>query len=105
MNVWLVMALGGVLTFAIRFSFVWWLGRAEVPSPVRRALRFVPPAVLSAIAAPELALNAGRFDLTAGNIRLIAGLAAILVAAWTKNSLLTILAGLVVLVLLQTFGG
>ena len=71
---------------------------------LRRALHFVPPAVLSAIALPELILRDGRMDLTLDNIRLLAGLAAILVALVSKNSLLTILAGMLVLVLLQILG-
>lgn len=101
MNIWLTMFLAGLLTFGMRFSFVWLLGRYEVPPMLRRALHFVPPAVLSAIALPELILRDGRMALTLDNTRLLAGLAAILVAWISKNSLLTILAGMLVLVLLQ----
>jgi len=42
--------------------------------------------------------------LSLGNSRLLAGLVAIAVAAWTKNSLLTILFGMVALVLFQVLG-
>jgi len=104
MTIWLVVLLGGLVTFGMRFSFVWLLGRLEVPETMRRALRYVPPAVLSAIVFPELFLREGHLDLSLGNSRLLAGLVAIAVAAWTKNSLLTILFGMVALVLFQVLG-
>jgi branched-subunit amino acid transport protein len=52
--------------------------------------------VLAAITLPELVRSEGPLDLSLGNFRLIAGLLAGLVAWRTKNTWLTILAGLVV---------
>ena len=104
MTIWLILLLGGLVTFGIRFSFVYLFGRIEIPVTVRRALHYVPPAVLSAIIFPELFLHYDALDLSLGNTRLLAGIVAILVAAWTKNSLLTILAGMAALLLLQLFG-
>ena len=101
MNIWLVFILGGLLTFGMRYSFIYLLGRFEVPETMRRALRFVPPAVLSAIVIPELVIQSGQIDLSLSNFRLLAGLAAVLVAWKTKNTLLTILAGMVVLLVLE----
>jgi len=48
------MLLGGALTFGMRLSFIYLFGRFEIPATVKQALRFVPPAVLSAIIAPAL---------------------------------------------------
>lgn len=101
MNIWLVMFLGGLLTFGMRFSLIYLFGRFEVPQTMRKALHYVPPAVLSAIIFPELLYPAGGFDLSLGNTRLLAGILSILVAWYSKNTLLTILAGMVALVLLQ----
>jgi branched-subunit amino acid transport protein len=101
MTLWLVLLFGGLITLGMRFSFVWLLGRYEVPPTIRRALRYVPPAVLSAIVVPELFLREDALDLSLGNARLLAGLVVIAVAAWTKNSLLTILAGFVALLVFQ----
>lgn len=103
MNIWLVMVLGGLLTFAMRFSLIYLFGRFEVPEAIRRALRFVPPAVLSAIVLPELFLHGGGFDISLDNHRLLAGLVAVGVAWKTRNTLVTILAGMAVLVALQIF--
>lgn len=101
MNIWLVFLLGGLLTFGMRFTFIYLLGRFEVPETMRRALRFVPPAVLSAIVVPELLVRSGQIDLSWLNFRLLAGAAAVLVAWRTKNTLLTILAGMLVLISLE----
>ncbi len=101
MNLWLTMIAIGMATFAIRFSFIFLFGKIEIPDTVRRALRFVPPAVLTAIIAPELLMPGEAFDLSLGNERLIAGLLAALVAWKTKNIILTILVGMLALYLLQ----
>jgi branched-subunit amino acid transport protein len=101
MSIWLVFLLGGILTFGMRFVFIYLLGRIEIPETLRRALRFVPPAVLTAIVVPELLVRSGQIDLSPSNFRLLAGLAAVLVAWKTKNTLLTILGGMLVLVLLE----
>jgi branched-subunit amino acid transport protein len=94
------MLLGGLLTFAMRFSFIYLFGRIEVPETLRRALRFVPPAVLTAIVAPELLMAQGSIHVGVDNARLVAGVLAVLVAAWSRNALLTIAAGMAALLLL-----
>lgn len=101
MSLLLIFILGGLLTFAMRFSFIYLLGRAELPVSLRRMLRFVPAAVLSALVAPELLMHSGALDLSLGNTRLIAGLLAVVVAWLTKNTLVTILVGMALLVVLQ----
>ena len=101
MNIWLVMLLGGLITFAMRFSLIYLFGRFEVPETMRKALHYVPPAVLSAIVFPELFLHEGTFDLSLENTRLLAGLIAIVVAWFSRNTLITILVGMIALFVLQ----
>jgi branched-subunit amino acid transport protein len=96
-----VLALGGLLTFATRLSFIALLGRVETPDLLRRALRYVPPAVLSAIILPELLVRHGAVDPSFHNPRLLAGLAAAAVALRTRNVLLTIAVGMAALWALQ----
>jgi branched chain amino acid efflux pump len=87
----------GVLTFLTRLSFIALLGRFELPPLAARALRFVPPAVLSAIIFPELLVRGGELQLGWRNPRLLAGLAAALVAWRSRNVFLTIAAGMATL--------
>jgi branched-subunit amino acid transport protein len=102
-NIWLVMVFGGLVTFGMRFSFIYLFGRFHVPETMRKALHYVPPAVLSAIIFPELFLRNGALDVSLENTRLVAGLIAVLVAWFSKNTLLTIIAGMVALFLVQYF--
>ena len=97
MNYWLIIIAMGVVTFGIRLLPIVLLGRIEIPVVVQRALRFVPPAVLSAIIAPELLMPGGQVNLSLGNARLIAGVLATIVAWRTKNVLLTIAVGMIAL--------
>jgi branched-subunit amino acid transport protein len=101
MSVWLTIAAMGIVTYVIRLSVIGAIGRIDIPPLVQRALRYVPPAVLSAIIFPELLRPAGLLDISPGNPRLVAGLLAIVVAWRTRNVLLTIAVGMAALWLLQ----
>jgi len=101
MNVWLLLIGMGIVTYAIRLSLIVLIGRVDVPPLIQKALRFVPPAVLSAIIFPELLRPGGALDLSLGNVRLLAGVLAAGVAWRTKNVLLTIAVGMVALWVLQ----
>jgi branched-subunit amino acid transport protein len=101
-TLWLIIIGMGIVTYAIRLSLIVLLGRVEVPPLVQQALRFVPPAVLSAIVFPELLQPGGTLDISFGNARLFAGVLAALVAWRTKNVLLTIGVGMAALWILQT---
>ena len=103
MNIWLVLLIGGLITFGIRFSFIYLFRKFHIPETVRKALHYVPPAVLSAIVFPELFLSNGTMNLSLGNHRLLAGVVAVAVAWFSKNTLVTIIAGMVALFLLQWF--
>ncbi len=98
---WLLFLGIGLGTFALRFSFIFLFGRLDMPSWLRRALRFVPASVLAALVFPAFTHPAGVFDLSLGNIRLLAGLGAAVVAWRTRNVLWTLLTGMVLLWLLQ----
>lgn len=102
MNPWLTVVLAGLVTFAIRLSFIFLWGRVAVPAWFQRALRFVPPAVLTAIIVPELATWQDRLNLSAANPQLWAGLIAALVAWRTRNVLLTLVVGMAVLLVIQS---
>jgi branched-subunit amino acid transport protein len=105
MNIWLVLILAGLLTFATRLSFILLLERIRTPEWFRRGLRFVPVAVLSAIILPELTSPNGSLFLSWHNPQLLAGAVAILVAWKTKNVLLTIAVGMGALLVFQAVLG
>lgn len=101
MNIWLVILVGGLLTYLTRLSFIFFLGQWELPGWLLRLLRYVPPAVLSALVFIQIFRPDGELYISPGNLRLIAGLVAALVAWRTRNALLTIVIGMLVLLVLQ----
>lgn len=105
MNVFWIMLAAGIITYLTRLSLIVLFGRLNLPDTARRALRFVPPAVLSAIIFPEVFLSDGQLIVGTDNLRLFAAAAAVVVAWRTKNVLLTIAAGMVVLLALQAWFG
>lgn len=99
---WLTILGMGAVTFAVRLLPIVLLERIAMPPLLLRALRFVPPAVLSAIIFPEMLMREGQLALSLDNTRLLAGLIAALVAWRTRNVLLTIGVGMAALWLLQS---
>jgi branched chain amino acid efflux pump len=98
-EIWLILVVAGMLTYLIRLSFIALLGRWSPPGRISRALRFVPPAVLTAILVPELLIRENH--LMPINPRLLAGAVAAVVAWRTKNVILTIAVGMATLLILQ----
>jgi len=91
-----------LVTFGVRYPVLALVGRLTLPGFVLRALRFVPPAVLSAIIFPAVFFPDGdQIQLGLDNPRIIAVIIAGLVAWRSKNLLLTIVVGMVALWVLQ----
>lgn len=95
MNDVILIAGMAAVTFAVRYPVLALMGKIDLPAPVMRMLRYVPPAVLSAISLPAVLYPDGaRLHLGIDNAYLGAGIIAAL-AAWRTNSLLvTIVVGM-----------
>jgi branched-subunit amino acid transport protein len=87
----------GLLTLLLRSSFLLLPERVSLPPLLRRALRYVPAAVLTAIYAPELLVQSGAIDFSMHNPRLLAGVVAIGVAWRLRRTFFTIVAGMLAL--------
>jgi branched-subunit amino acid transport protein len=87
-----------LVTFAMRYPILALMSRASLPPTLLAALKFIPPAVLTAIVIPALLAPSGdRIDLSFTNDYLVAGVITIIVAWRTKNLLLTLGAGMAAL--------
>jgi branched-subunit amino acid transport protein len=104
LTLWLAVAGSGIITFALRLSFIALLGRIELPILLSRALRFVPAAVFTAVVVPLLFYVDGAVEVSLGNERLLAGLAAVLIAWRTRSVPLTLVGGMATLWALQAIG-
>jgi branched-subunit amino acid transport protein len=99
-NLWLVIALAGAGTFAMRLSWLVLLRPDAMPRAAREALRFVMPAVLAAIILPAVLYTTDSGDLSIdalSNERIPAAVIAAIVAWGTRNTWVTIGAGMVAL--------
>ncbi len=97
--VWALFAVAGLVTFALRYSFVRLLGRVEaVPPRLATALRYVPPAVLAALVAPVAVgpgAPGGAGAVGPAVVPRTAAVAVAAVVAWrTESAVATIAAGM-----------
>lgn len=103
--VWVIFILIGVGTFIIRLSFIALMSKVdEVPEGVRKTLRFVPAAVLTAIIVPALLTADNEILISFGNERLLAGIIAAFVAWKTENVIATIGIGMVSVWVFESIG-
>ncbi len=101
LTLWALIVLAGIGTFLMRLSGIQLFGERQMPAALRRPLRFVPAAVISAIVLPAIVYGGPEPGFHLENVRLLAGLIAAVVA-WTSRSVLATLgAGMGSLWLLQ----
>jgi branched-subunit amino acid transport protein len=99
-RIWVAIVFAGIGTYAMRASFLVFAHRlADVPPLVQRVLRQIPPAALASIVVPALLRPEGHVDLF--QPRLVAGLAAVLVAWRTRNIALTLVVGMAIVMLID----
>jgi branched-subunit amino acid transport protein len=103
MNLWLIVLGMGAASFTIRLSMLVFVHHSALPPAFREALRFVTPAIFTAIIAMEVFYPGDENHLNAGigNERLLAALVAAGVAWTTSNVWLTISIGMSALWTLQ----
>jgi branched-subunit amino acid transport protein len=99
---WTIILGGMLVTYATRLSFIALIPQERVPDLIKKALRYVPPAVLATLILPDLLLSDSSLQLGLQNYRLLAGALAALVSWRTKNTWLTIGTGIVALWLLSS---
>lgn len=96
--VWTTIVGVAAVTFGIRFSFIYLLGRLEgVPNRLERALSFVPASVLAALSVPAFFAAGSTQGLSFVDARFVAGVVATAVAWRTEDITATIVAGMATL--------
>lgn len=99
-ELWTIIILLGIGTYAIRFSFLGLIGSRKMPDWVLRHLRYTPVAVLPGLVAPLAVWP----DATGGDLdpaRLLAALATLFVSWWRGNLLWGAVAGVGTLFVLE----
>ncbi|MEJ2758724.1 MAG: AzlD domain-containing protein [Anaerolineales bacterium] len=93
-ELFLILGMAAV-TFGIRFVLFALAELITFPGLVKQSLKYIPPAVLTAITVPAVLMPEGSIDISLRNPYLIAGLLAATAGILSKNLLVTILIGLV----------
>ena len=93
-EIWATIAALALATAVTRSSF-WLIGHhIAIPRRVHEMLRYAPACALAAIIAPDLLLIDGQVQLQLSNLKLLAGIAAIVFFLVTRNMLQTIVFGM-----------
>lgn len=99
--IWSVMIAIGLATFLIRLAPIALLSHLELPDWLKRALRYVPPAVMTAIITPALFFVGSAPTMGPDAPRLAAAALAAIVAWRTRSTLWTVVLGMLGLWTLQ----
>jgi branched-subunit amino acid transport protein len=90
------------ITFLIRYAMFATAGRFALPEVVTRTLRYVPPAVLSAIILPAVLIpDEKTLHISLSSPHLVGAVAALAVGLLTRNILAVIITGMAVFWLWQ----
>lgn len=94
-EIWLIIGLMAIGTFAIRYSFLGIIGSRRIPVLIERMLRFTPVAVLPGMVAPLVLWPTDAINGVT-MVHLSAAFAALFAAYITRKVIWGMLAGLVV---------
>ncbi|HAT32109.1 MAG TPA: branched-chain amino acid transporter [Janthinobacterium sp.] len=95
-DIWASIAVMVLATAATRSAF-WLVGHhIRIPRRVNEMLRYAPACALAAIIAPDLLINQEHIQLDWANVKLLAGIAAIVFYLIRRNMLQTIVFGMLV---------
>lgn len=92
-EVWLILGMT-LVTFGIRYILFSLADNIIFPEPLKRALNYVPIAVLTAIIFPAVFMPKGDLFISVENPYIFGAIVAVLVSVWKKSMLLTVLVGL-----------
>lgn len=95
METFLMVAGMAVVTFSIRYALLPLSEKVTLTHGIRRALRYVPPVVLTAIIVPAVLIPDGSsYQVSWRNPYLMGAVVTAVIGKATKNLLVTIIAGM-----------
>lgn len=101
MSYWLAIGLGGVATYLTRALPLVVTLRGGMPDALRRYLDALPIAVIAALAGAGIGV---QDSVPTGGAEVGGAIAAVAVAAWRKNLLFAVLAGVLAVAVLRALG-
>jgi|TARA_B110000914_G_C15369550_1_gene402506 branched-subunit amino acid transport protein len=93
--IWIKMILAGIITFLTRFLMINLIKKNSLSARTKVVLSYVPSAVFPAIIFPAIFLDLNGQFLLEDNPKIIGAIVAIVVGYFSKNTLATIILGLI----------
>ncbi len=101
MTVWVAIVASGIVTYLTRALPLVLTMRASAPSRLRRYLDSLPTAIIAALAGAGIAVPDAQ---PTGGAEILAALIALAVAAWRRNLLFAVIAGVAAVAALRVVG-
>lgn len=101
LEIWILIAICGVVTYIIRLSFIQFASEGFIEK-IKDLLSFMPVAIFSAIAFSGI-FSSGLKSVSLSNYKIYASVVALIVAMKYKNTILTILSGLIIIWIVNYF--
>lgn len=101
MTAWLTIVASGFVTYLMRVVPLAATLHGTAPAPLRRYLDALPIAIIAALAGAGIAVPDG---LPTGGAEIGGAVAALAIAAWRRNLLFAVVAGVVTVAALRTAG-
>ena len=92
--IWTLMIIAGIITFLMRYSLIAIIKPESLSVTTKKVLTYVPSAVFPAIIFPVVFLNKNQ-SLQFNTYEVYAFICALIIGYFTKNTILTIVTGLV----------
>lgn len=105
LKIWVVIVVVGALNYLSRLSFIAAFGRRSMPAWLARSLKFVPAAMLTALVLPMVVAAPAAGTPVWASPRMLAAIAAAVVAFHTHSTLKTLAVGMLALWSLQWLPG
>lgn len=96
MNSGLILAIVGAAaaTYLTRFPLMLLSGKKEIPGWLVNYMKFIAPAVLTSLIVPAILIKEGRLELSLSNNYIIAAIITAVVSCFSKNMLISLVAGI-----------
>ena len=92
----------GLATYVTRACFLIFSKRIKLPNLLNRSLKYIPVSILATLIFPGIFIPNGKLDISVMNPYFVAGVITIGTILLSKNSILSILAGITSLVILRS---
>jgi branched-subunit amino acid transport protein len=101
MTVWIAITASGAVTYLTRALPLVLTGSGSAPARLRRYLDALPTAIIAALAGAGIALPDAQ---PTGGAEVLAALVALTIAAWRRNLLFAVIAGVAAVAALRAVG-